>query len=122
MSDVPMLPLTATVLAIVGLSASPAVFASLKQWRNRTPKDNFYEDVDGKSTPESVAAYSSRRPKTLIIAFSVVGFATSIALSVLSTLNQPTHYGLVENLLTTASWVSLALSVVIPKLENWRGS
>lgn len=104
-----MLPLTAAVLAIVGLSTSPAVFASINQLRNRTPKDNFYEDADGKSTPETVAAYSSRRPKLLIITFSAIGLATSIAISVLSIFNQPTHYGLIETWLTTASWVSLAL-------------
>lgn len=106
MSEALMLPLTGAGLVVVALSASPAILAILTQFRNRTPKDNFYEDGDGKATPESIAEFSNRKTKTAILLLSAVGAGTSIAISVLSTLQQA-KYGLFwENWLLTAAWVS----------------
>lgn len=101
-----ILSLTAASLSVVGLSAVPAVSAIVSQLRNRTPKDNFYEDIDGKSTPEAIAAFSNRAPKIFILVFSIVGLGTSIAISVLSSLNLGQDELVGENWLVFGAWVS----------------
>ena len=98
-------PIAVAGVVVVGLASLPGVFAILTQIRSRAPKDNFYEDVDGKSTPESVAAFSNWRVKTAILVLSCLGFGLSVAAAVLATLN-PAHGGSVlVNWLTCASWV-----------------
>ncbi|KAF7558292.1 hypothetical protein G7046_g5857 [Stylonectria norvegica] len=104
MTDAVIFPLTAAGLGIVSLSALPALIAILKQVRNRTPKDNFYEDEDGKSTPEAIAAFSNRVIKIVILGLSLVGVGTSIAITVLHTLQHTQDGSLLEKLLSTASW------------------
>ncbi|CAM1504527.1 Fc.00g021180.m01.CDS01 [Cosmosporella sp. VM-42] len=104
MSDLPVLPFTAAGLGVVCLSALPAIFAILTQLRDRTPRDNFYSDIDGKSTPETIAAFSTRLPKSLVLLLSTIGLGTSIAISVLSTLQHSQHGFFLENWLSTASW------------------
>ncbi|KAH6990845.1 P-loop containing nucleoside triphosphate hydrolase protein [Ilyonectria sp. MPI-CAGE-AT-0026] len=112
MSEALMLPLTGAGLVVVALSASPAILAILTQFRNRTPKDNFYEDGDGKATPESIAEFSNRKTKTAILLLSAVGAGTSIAISVLSTLQQ-SKYGLFwENWLITAAWFLILIHAI----------
>lgn len=106
MSETVMLPLTAIGLALVTLFASPAVVSILAQIRSRTPKDNFYEDRDGKATPESVAAFSNRGPKAVIVFVSSLGAGASLATSVLSTIHDTEHGPFLQNWLTTAAWVS----------------
>lgn len=106
MSHAVLTPLSAAGLAVVGLSGLPGLFAILAQIRNRTPKDNFYEDIDGKATPESIAAFSNTRPKVAILTLSVLGLGLSVAISVLDTLH-PTYDGmLLPNWLFTGTWVS----------------
>ena len=106
MNHAAFLPLSAAGLAVVGAATLPGISAIVVQNRNRTPKDNFYEDIDGKSTPEAVAAFSQKIPKTAILLLSVVGFGLSVAISVLSTLNSGPHGLFVVNWLSTATWVS----------------
>ena len=98
--------LTGTGLGLVGLATAHALVAAINQLRKRTPKDNFYEDVDGKSTPESIAAFSNRLPKLFILAFSVTGFGTSTAISVLSFLYAPFGELFLKNWLIAGAWVS----------------
>lgn len=100
------LPLTIFGLVIVALSTSPAVSAILAQFRDSSPKDNFYQDVDGHSSPETIAAFSNRRPKGAILALSIIGLGTSIAISVLHFLH-PHYYSQsgLENWLITSAWV-----------------
>ena len=98
--------LTGTGLGLVGLATAHALVAAINQLRKRTPKDNFYEDVDGKSTPESIAAFSNRLPKLFILAFSVTGFGTSTAISVLSSLHTPSGDLFLKNWLIAGAWVS----------------
>jgi hypothetical protein len=105
-----LLPLSAAVLGAAGLITLPGLFASLAQARDRTPPDNFYEDDDGKATPESMAAFSNKKPKACILLFSLIGLGLSITTTVLSILN-PLGDGLgLENWLVTATWVSVPLS------------
>ncbi|KAM5355421.1 hypothetical protein ACJ41O_002067 [Fusarium nematophilum] len=105
-------PLTAAGLVVVSLSASPALAAIIAQFRNRTPKDNFYQDGDGQSTPESIAAFSNRLPKSLILALSSLGFGTSISISVLSTLSSDQVELLLNNWLITGAWGLILLHAV----------
>ncbi|KID89813.1 ABC transporter, transmembrane domain, type 1 [Metarhizium guizhouense ARSEF 977] len=110
---VPMLlPLSAAVLGATGLITFPGVFASLAQARHRTPPDNFYQDVDGKATPESMAAFSNKKPKACILVFSVLGFGLSVTTTVLSILNPPGDGLNLENWLTTGTWVAIVLQAV----------
>ncbi|KAH7156326.1 P-loop containing nucleoside triphosphate hydrolase protein [Dactylonectria macrodidyma] len=112
MSDEFMLPLTGASLAVVALSALPAILAIFTQFRNRTPKDNFYEDPDGKATPESIAEFSNRKIKASILLLSAVGAGTSIAISVLSTLQQDKYGLFLENWLITAAWAFILIHAI----------
>lgn len=107
MSDPLLLPLCAAGLAVTSLSTLPSLFAYLAQARDRTPRDNFYEDVDGKSTPETMAAFSNKKPKICLLIFTMVGFGLSLAATTLSTLH-PLGDGLaLENWLSNGCWVKL---------------
>lgn len=113
----PRLPIAATGLVIVGLFSLPSIFAILTQTRRNAPKDNFYEDADGKSTPEAVADFSNKKAKIAISIFSVASFATSVVVSVLATL-RPVHFQAesLSNWLTTASFVCVSQTLV----ASWR--
>ena len=116
MTDPMLLPLSAAALGATGLITLPGLFASLAQARDRTPPDNFYEDADGKATPESMAAFSNKKPKACVLTFSILGLGLSIATTVLAILN-PLGDGLVlENWLTTATWVSFPALAPIAQL------
>ncbi|RFU76757.1 abc transporter, transmembrane domain, type 1 [Trichoderma arundinaceum] len=104
-----VLPLSIAGLAIVGLSSLPAVVALLSQIRNRTPKDNFYQDIDGTSTPEAIASFSNRWPKVALLLLSLTGFGTSVALSVLSTLRSGKDDLFIPNWLITAALAAIVL-------------
>ncbi|KAK2594786.1 hypothetical protein QQS21_007473 [Conoideocrella luteorostrata] len=107
-----LLPLSAAGLGVTGLATLPGVFAQLAQARHRTPPDNFYEDVDGKSTPETMAAYSNKKPKLCILVFSVIGFGLSVAVTILSKLH-PLGDGLsLENWLITATWAAVVSQAI----------
>ncbi|KAI9171700.1 ATP-dependent bile acid permease [Paramyrothecium foliicola] len=112
MAQVGPVPLSAAALAVVGLSGLPALFAFLAQVRSRAPRDNFYEDVDGKSTPEAVAAFSNKRAKAAILILSAFGFILSAVISVSSTL-EPVHKAIVvANWLSTAAWAIILIQAI----------
>ncbi|PNY26446.1 ATP-dependent bile acid permease [Tolypocladium capitatum] len=113
MGEYMLLPLSAAALGITGLASIPAVFAILSQIRNRTPKDNFYEDKDGKSTPEAIAAFSNKVPKTVIVLLSILGFASTAVVSVLTTLDSARHDLFLESWLMTASWAAILLQATV---------
>ncbi|KAM0353461.1 hypothetical protein ACHAPU_001471 [Fusarium lateritium] len=104
--------LTGAGLAVVALATTPALVTAITQLRKRTAKDNFYEDIDGKSTPESIAAFSNRLPKILILALSTIGLGTSIAISVLSSLNSHVDALLIKNWLITGTWAFIILHAI----------
>lgn len=106
-----VLPLSIAGLTVVGLFSLPGAVALLSQTRNRTPKDNFYSDVDGISTPEAVAAFSNKWPKTAILLFSLTSFGTSVAHSILSSLHADRYDLFVPSWLITAALVSLLASL-----------
>ncbi|KFA76189.1 hypothetical protein S40288_07267 [Stachybotrys chartarum IBT 40288] len=112
MSSEIVVPVSVAGLVVVGIAALPGLLAIVSQMRSRTPKDNFYEDIDGKSTPESVAAFSNWRIKTAILVLSLIGFGLSVAVSVLAILNPGLDGFLLVNWLTTASWAIILLQAV----------
>ncbi|KAL6813453.1 P-loop containing nucleoside triphosphate hydrolase protein [Trichoderma sp. SZMC 28013] len=107
-----VLPLSIAGSAVVGLFSLPAVFALLAQIRNRTPKDNFYQDVDGTSTPEAVASFSNKWPKVAILLLSLTSFGPSLALSVLSSLRLKEDDLFVPNWLITAALATIAIQAI----------
>lgn len=98
-------PLSIATLVLVALLTTPPSWTLWRQIRKRAPKDNFYEDRDGKSTPEAVAVFSNRPQKVAVLFFSVIGVGTSITVSVLSAIEAEAGQAL-ESWLVTASWVS----------------
>jgi hypothetical protein len=100
-----LFPLSAGGLALVALLSAPSAFAVVRQIRKGAPRDNFYEDRDGKSTPEAVAKFSNNIPKIVVLLFSGIGLGTSIAVSVLTAIDARRGLAL-ESWLVTASWVS----------------
>ncbi|KAL7939657.1 P-loop containing nucleoside triphosphate hydrolase protein [Trichoderma chlorosporum] len=107
-----VLPLSIAASAVVGLLSLPAVFALLSQIRNRTPKDNFYQDVDGTSTPEAVASFSNKWPKVAILVLSLASFGPSLALSVLSSLHLSQDGLFVSNWLITAALAAIVIQAI----------
>ncbi|KAF5545328.1 ATP-dependent bile acid permease [Fusarium napiforme] len=103
--------LTGTGLVVVALATTPALATAVTQLRKRAARDNFYEDADGKSTPESLAAFSNRLPKVLILALSAVGLGTSIAISVLHSLSQSDSL-LLKNWLIAGAWALILLHAI----------
>ncbi|POS69520.1 hypothetical protein DHEL01_v212086 [Diaporthe helianthi] len=103
-----MLVAVATGLAVIGLLSIPAVFTSASRFATRQPRqDDSYEDEDGKATPESVAAYSARLPKTLIVLFAALACSTGIATAGLATLPPG------PDRLSLQDWLSAGASILL---------
>ncbi|KAL2755097.1 hypothetical protein ACRALDRAFT_2106706 [Sodiomyces alcalophilus JCM 7366] len=99
-------------LAIVTVCSIPAISGFVSQLRSPSVKDNFYEDKDGKSTPEAVAAFSNRWPKILAVLLAAVGSASSLAIAILSTVDQaaPDRQDVfLSDWLLCASWILLVV-------------
>jgi hypothetical protein len=94
-------------LVAVGLFTIPAVVSFGAQLAKPEPKEDDYEDPDGKSTPEAVASYSAKVPKTLIFLFAALGCSTSIAVAVVSLITKTETGIFLEAWLTVATWVRL---------------
>jgi hypothetical protein len=92
--------------ALILLLTSPSVIGIISHLR--APKCNtntkIYEDKDGVATPESMAKFPTKVPKTFLLVFVVLGLFTSIALAVLGTLDSRTPMFL-QDWLNTAQWV-----------------
>ncbi|XP_044719937.1 ABC transporter domain-containing protein [Hirsutella rhossiliensis] len=112
MDNSTLLPLSAAALGITCLATVPGALAILTQIRNRTPKDNFYQDEDGTSTPEALAAFSNKAPKTAIVVLSILGFASLTAVSILTTVDSSHHGLFLETWLATASWAAVLLQAI----------
>ncbi|KAG5787418.1 hypothetical protein H9Q69_013513 [Fusarium xylarioides] len=108
---VPNIDVILTGTGLVALATTPALATVVTQIRKRTARDNFYEDADGKSTPESLAAFSNRLPKVFILALSAFGLGTSIAISALYSLSQSDSL-LLKNWLIAAAWALILLHAI----------
>ncbi|KAF4125093.1 ABC-type multidrug transport system, ATPase and permease component [Geosmithia morbida] len=103
---------SASALVLTSLSSIPAIAAVVDQIRKGAPKDNFYEDRDGESTPEAIAAFSNKASKITVLASALLGLVTSAAISVLTTLDADRGDQFLENWLTTAAWVLIVTQSV----------
>lgn len=102
MSDITV---SAAVLGVASLCSISAVRTLALQLKHREPRSAWYEDADGKSTPEAVAAFSTSIPKMIVLFLATTGCALSIAVSVLETLFVDRSLTFLVNWLTTTSWV-----------------
>lgn len=121
MQDASLTAASATGLGLIGLLSIPAIISLVIQLTTREPKQDTYEDEDGKATPESIKAYSAKLPKALVVIFSVIAAATSIALAVLATLHIGNEGLFLENWLSAGASVSYRSKVVlffVEKLER----
>jgi hypothetical protein len=99
-----------TGLAVVGLCSIPSLTSFLLQLRSKEPRQDEYEDADGKATAESVKAYSARLPKAVILLLAALGTAAALAISVLVTLDVGKDGLSLENWLSSGAWVRRAQS------------
>lgn len=106
MQDAALAIASATGLGLIGLVSIPAITNLALQLTTREPRQDTYEDEDGKATPESIKAYSAKLPKTLIVVSAVIASATSIATAVLATLNIGKDGLFLENWLSAGASVS----------------
>jgi hypothetical protein len=91
-------------VVLILLLTLPSLFGVLSHFRSSKPQSSTYEDEDGVATEKSIADYSARVPKVLLVTFNTFGLLTSIAGAVLGTLDD--HRVLfLENWLNTAQWV-----------------
>ncbi|KAM3464385.1 hypothetical protein NHJ6243_002441 [Beauveria neobassiana] len=134
-SDVWFLVASAGGLGISGLllaSRLTTCTAAFAQLRRPKPHDNWYEDEDGKSTPESMARFSNKTPKLLCLFLAAVAFGASVAVSVLTTLHLESRNGKISCWLLTIGWVSEDVPLVrtaarhgdlnhddVPSMENY---
>ncbi|KAF7956233.1 hypothetical protein EAE96_005153 [Botrytis aclada] len=89
----------------------PSVFSITSHFREKGKQNpNTYTDKDGVATEETIAAFSTKIPKTLLIISTLLGFATSIVLAVLDLF----HYdGLkLEDWLNVALWSFILIQAV----------
>ena len=105
------LAITAAGLAISGLATVPAIFA-LASRRGATLKDGIYCDKDGEATPESVAAFSTKWQRSIIVLWAGLGVAGQIALAVIAETSREAKFSL-GNWLTAAAWVSFGRNLPI---------
>ncbi|KAJ9151903.1 p-loop containing nucleoside triphosphate hydrolase protein [Pleurostoma richardsiae] len=112
MRNVSMIAAVGTGVGVIGLLSLPSISSLALQLSKREPKEDLYEDADGKSTPESVKAYSAKWPKAAILALAFIGCATAIAVAVLTTLHSSQHELSLENWLSAAAWVLILFQAV----------
>lgn len=95
---------TCTLLLVITLTF-PSVFSLTSHFREKGKQiPNTYTDKDGVATEETIAAFSTKIPKTLLMISTLLGFATSITLAVLDLFR---YDGLkLEDWLNVALWAS----------------
>lgn len=101
-----MIIAVATSVGLIGLASLPALSTFILQFTTREPKQDTYEDEDGKATPESLKAYSAKASKLFIVIFATLGCATAIATGVLTTLHIGNDGLFLENWLSAGASVS----------------
>lgn len=93
----------ATALLFSGPFAKHLVTSLTRQ--NPRKSENAYEDQDGRSRPEDVAKFSTRRPRALVAIFAATGCFVSIYISALETINSSRCSLLANTWLYSAAWV-----------------
>ncbi|OAA38416.1 ABC transporter, transmembrane domain, type 1 [Beauveria brongniartii RCEF 3172] len=119
-SDVWFLVASAGGLGTCGLllaSRLTPCTAAFAQLRRPKPHDNWYQDEDGKSTPESMASFSNKTPKLLCLFLAAVAFGASVAVSVLTTLHLESRNGKISCWLLTIGWAIILTQSVSIRLD-----
>ncbi|ODA77544.1 hypothetical protein RJ55_07173 [Drechmeria coniospora] len=109
MTDPMMLPSSVAALVLVALATLPGLVAILDQLRSRAVKDHFYEDEDGKSTPEALAAFSNKGPKAAVLVLATGAFLSIATVAVLTTVDRRQHDLFLETWLLAATWAAIVL-------------
>lgn len=92
-------------LLVVTTFTLPSVSSIISHFREKGKQiPNTYSDKDGVATEETIATFSTKVPKTLLIISTLLGLGTSLALAILDLFH---HGGLeLEDWLNVAQWVS----------------
>ncbi|OAA56408.1 ABC transporter, transmembrane domain, type 1 [Cordyceps fumosorosea ARSEF 2679] len=106
---------SASLLLVSRFTTCTAGFAQL---RRAKPQDNWYEDEDGKSTPESIARFSNKTPKLLCFCLAAIAFAASLAISMLATLHSGSRDAITSAWLLTLGWAIILFLSVSIRLDN----
>ncbi|XWX00320.1 hypothetical protein V2A60_008340 [Cordyceps javanica] len=93
---------SAFLLLLSRLTTCTAGFAQLGRPK---PQDNWYEDEDGKSTPESMAIFSNRYPKLVCLLLTTLAFVTSVAISMIATLYAESRNEKISAWILTLAWM-----------------
>ncbi|ESZ94394.1 putative ABC bile acid transporter [Sclerotinia borealis F-4128] len=98
-------------LLVVTVLTFPSVFSILSHFREKGKQDpNNYKDKDGVSTEETIAAFSTKVPKTLLVLSTLLGLGTSLALAILDIFH---HDGLkLEDWINVALWSFILIQAV----------
>lgn len=100
-----IISLSFAALAIAVLTVAAPLHSLIKQWRSGKPRDRFYEDVDGTATPETIAEFSNKGIKTILLLFSIIGISSSVGYLTLVCLHKVSDGWVLQSSLHTASWV-----------------
>lgn len=105
-----ILALTATLL--LSIPSAKHLISSLTR---KPPKQSqsTYEDRDGQSTPEDVAKFSTRTPRTFVAVFAATGCFASLYLAAL---DARASRVLADVCLYSATWVCAANSKLVRSL------
>jgi hypothetical protein len=95
----------AASLLVVTLLTLPALVAVRSHVCEPKSKPALYEDKDGVASEKSMAEYTAKYPKILLLIFTLLGFATAVSLAVLGTLDRDLDPMFLENWLSAAQWV-----------------
>ncbi|KAK3382405.1 P-loop containing nucleoside triphosphate hydrolase protein [Lasiosphaeria ovina] len=107
--DGSLLAIVGTGCVAIGLCSLPTASDIVTRLGKREPKQDSYEDADGKATPESLAAFSAKPAKSFVVVSAVAGFTISLALALLAT--GPEGLYLI-NWLSTGAWAALVFQAV----------
>ena len=95
-------------VAAIALLSLPSLAGLISQICRRQPaRDSaIYSDADGQASPDTVKAFSTKLPKTVLLLSSLLGLGASLAATVLTTRQFGRQSFFLENWLLAGSWVS----------------
>ncbi|KAL3418595.1 ABC transporter [Phlyctema vagabunda] len=99
-------------LGAVLLLTIPSILYVVAQFREGESKSSTYQDKDGVASEESIAKFSNKIPKVLLLLFTAAGLLVSIALSVLGLLHLTEDGLFVESWLNVAAWFFLLIQAI----------
>jgi hypothetical protein len=97
--------LSYTALTFAGISSLVSLLAVLSQLRTGKPRDRFYEDADGRATPESLARFSNKGLKIVLLFLSILGTSTSAGSLFLFCLHKGNGAATASRSLQATHWV-----------------